>query len=56
MEHGKVVVGMFLPADEEATEAVQPGVGTLDDPASGAPPGFLSPARRSPHRECADVA
>jgi hypothetical protein len=35
VEHGEVGVGAFLPADEDATEAVQPGVGALDDPAAG---------------------
>ena len=29
-------VGVFLPADEQAAEAVEPGVGALDDPAAGA--------------------
>ena len=36
MEHGEVGVGAFLPADEDATEAVEPGVRSLDDPAAGA--------------------
>lgn len=36
MEHRQVGVGAFLPAGEDAAEAVQPGVGALDDPAAGA--------------------
>ena len=34
MEHGQVGVGAFLPAGEDAAEAVEPGVGALDDPAA----------------------
>lgn len=34
MEHREVGVGAFLPAGEDAAEAVEPGVGALDDPAS----------------------
>jgi hypothetical protein len=33
VEHGEVGVGAFLPASEDAAEAVEPGVGALDDPA-----------------------
>ena len=40
MEHGEVGVGAFLPADEDAAEAVEPGVGALDDPAAGAEAGL----------------
>ena len=36
MEHGEVGVGAFLPAGEDAAEAVEPGVGALDYPATGA--------------------
>ena len=36
MEHRKVGVGAFLPAGEDAAEAVEPGVGAFDDPATGA--------------------
>jgi hypothetical protein len=36
VEHGEVGVGAFLPAGEDAAEAVEPGVGPLDDPAAGA--------------------
>jgi hypothetical protein len=35
VEHGQVRVGPLLPADEDAAEAVEPGVGALDHPASG---------------------
>ena len=34
MEHCEVGVGAFLPAGEDAAEAVEPGVGAFDDPAS----------------------
>ena len=34
MEHGEVGVGAFLPAGEDAAEAVEPGVGAFDDPAA----------------------
>lgn len=40
MEHGQVGVGAFLPADEDAAEAIQPGVSALDDPAAGAKAGL----------------
>lgn len=36
MEHCEVGVAAFFPAGEDAAEAVQPGVGALDDPAAGA--------------------
>jgi hypothetical protein len=36
VKHGEVGVGAFLPAGEDAAEAVQPGVGAFDDPAAGA--------------------
>lgn len=35
MEHGQVVFGLFSPSDEQVPEAVEPRVGTLDDPAAG---------------------
>jgi hypothetical protein len=35
-----VIVGFLRPADEEAAEAVEPGVGALDDPAAGAEAGL----------------
>lgn len=35
-----MVVGFFAPADEQAAEAVEPGVGALDDPAAGAEAGL----------------
>jgi len=34
-----VVLGLLRPADEQGAVAVQPGVGGLDDPTSGAPAG-----------------
>jgi len=34
VQHREVGVGAFLPADEDSAEAVEPGVGALDDPAS----------------------
>jgi hypothetical protein len=40
VEHGEVGVGSFLPADEDAAEAMEPGVGALDDPAAGAEAGL----------------
>lgn len=40
MEHGEVGVGAFLPADEDASEAIQPGVRPFDDPAAGAEAGL----------------
>ena len=40
MEHGEVGVGAFLPAGEDASEAVEPGVGAFDDPAAGAEAGL----------------
>ena len=40
MEHREVGVGALLPADEDAAEAVEPGVGALDDPAAGAEAGL----------------
>ncbi len=41
MEHREVVLGVFLPAGEDAPEAVKPGMGALDDPAPGPPSGFV---------------
>jgi hypothetical protein len=35
-----VGVGAFLPADEDAAEAIQPGMGSFDDPAAGAEAGL----------------
>jgi hypothetical protein len=40
VEHGEVGVGAFLPADEDAAEAIQPGVRPFDDPAAGAEAGL----------------
>ena len=40
MEHGEVGVGTFLPAGEDAAEAVEPGVGAFDDPAAGSVAGL----------------
>lgn len=40
MEHREVGVGAFFPAGEDASEAVEPGVGALDDPAAGAEAGL----------------
>jgi hypothetical protein len=42
VEHGEVSVGAFLPAGEDAPEAVEPGVRPLDDPAAGANAGLAS--------------
>lgn len=41
MQHCEVGVGAFLPAGEDAAEAVQPGVGAFDDPAAGAEAGLV---------------
>jgi hypothetical protein len=41
VEHGEVGVGAFLPAGEDAAEAVQPGVGAFDDLAAGAEAGLV---------------
>jgi hypothetical protein len=41
VEHGEVVLGLLLPADEDPAEAIQPGVGALDDPAAGAEAGLV---------------
>src|SRR5918993_4921231 len=35
VEHGEVGVGALLPADQDAAEAVEPGMGALDHPAPG---------------------
>jgi hypothetical protein len=40
VEHRKVGVGAFLPASEDAAEAIEPGVGALDDPAACAEAGL----------------
>jgi hypothetical protein len=40
VEHGQVGVGAFLPADKDAAEAVEPGLGAFDDPAAGAVAGL----------------
>jgi hypothetical protein len=40
VEHCEVGVGSFLPAHEDAAEAVEPGLGALDDPAAGAEAGL----------------
>jgi len=34
VEHGEAGVGALLPADQDAAEAVEPGVGALYDPAA----------------------
>lgn len=41
MEHREVGVGAFLPAGEDAAEAIQPGVGALNDPAASAEAGLV---------------
>lgn len=41
MQHCEVGVGAFLPTGEDATEAVQPGVGAFDDPAACAEAGLV---------------
>ena len=40
MEHCEVGVGAFLPAGEDAAEAIEPGVGALDHPAACTEAGF----------------
>lgn len=40
MEHGEIGVRAFLPAGEDAAEAVEPRVGALDDPVAGAEAGL----------------
>ena len=40
MEHGEVGVGAFLPASEDAAEAVEPGVGSFDHPTAGTEAGL----------------
>jgi GDSL-like Lipase/Acylhydrolase family len=40
MKHCQVSVGPLLPANEDAAEAMQPGVGALDHPAAGAEAGL----------------
>ena len=40
MEHREVGVGAFLPAGEDAAEAIEPGVRSLDDPAASAEAGL----------------
>jgi len=40
VEHCEVGVGAFLPTGEDAAEAIQPGVGALDDPATSAEAGL----------------
>jgi len=35
LDQREVVVGLLLPTDEQATEAVEPGMGDFDDPAPG---------------------
>jgi len=34
VEHGKVVSGLLVPSDQDAAEAVEPGMGSLHDPAA----------------------
>jgi hypothetical protein len=40
VEHREVGVGAFLPAGEDASEAVEPGVSAFDDPAASAEAGL----------------
>ena len=40
VKHGEVGLGAFLPAGEDAAEAVEPGVGALDDPATSTEAGL----------------
>jgi hypothetical protein len=40
VEHREVGVGAFFPAGEDAAEAVEPGVGALDDPTAGTEAGL----------------
>ena len=40
VEHGEVGVGAFLPAGEDASEAVEPRVSAFDDPAASAEAGL----------------
>jgi len=40
VEHGEVRISAFLPADEDASKAIQPGVGALDDPTARAEAGL----------------
>jgi hypothetical protein len=40
VEHREVGVGAFLPAGEDASETVQPGVGAFDDPTAGSEAGL----------------
>jgi hypothetical protein len=53
VERSEVGVGPLLPANEDATEAVEPGLGALDDAAAGAEGGLaferlrLSPRERT---------
>ena len=37
LDEGEVVLGFLRPADQERTVAVEPGVASLDDPATGTP-------------------
>jgi hypothetical protein len=48
VEHGEVGVGAFLPASEDAAEAVEPGVGALDDPATSTEAGLALRGRLGP--------
>jgi hypothetical protein len=41
VQHREVGVGAFLPAGEDAAEAIQPGVGAFDDPAARAEAGLI---------------
>lgn len=41
MQHCEVGVAAFLPAGEDAAEAIQPGVGAFDDPAASAEAGLV---------------
>lgn len=42
VQHGQVVFGFFSPADEQVAVAVEPGVGTFNNPAPGTLPGLFS--------------
>ena len=40
VQQGAVVAALLRPADEQAAEAVEPGVGALDDPATSTEAGL----------------
>ena len=41
MEEGEVVVGFLFPTGEKSTEAVDPRVGSFDDPTAGEKAGVV---------------